>query len=189
MFLSLQTSSVACILLVNAVAFRPISMLRRKYVLYFSFFLATRSLPNVTHRSTCWQPNSCSAIFEAFYLQLWQLLTSYAVGSIWTNMEHLWNNIDRGKHKNVEKNLSHCCFAHYKFHRKWPGIEPGSQLWEAGGVPTEPDAASPSSSSNSRPFLAPEFPVLSLPALPVYWQCFLNGLHPPTPIIIIPATN
>jgi len=36
MFLSLQPSSGACILVVNAVAFRPISLLRRKSVLYFS---------------------------------------------------------------------------------------------------------------------------------------------------------
>jgi hypothetical protein len=40
-------------------------------------------------------------------------------------MEHRWNEIDRGKPKYSEKNLSQCHFVHH--------IEPGSPRWEAGG--------------------------------------------------------
>jgi hypothetical protein len=32
------------------------------------------------------------------------------------NMEHREKDIDRGKLKDSEKNLSHCHFVHYKFH-------------------------------------------------------------------------
>ena len=91
---------------------------------FSAFFLATRLLPTVTHRSTCWEASSCSAIFEACYLDLYQLLSSYTVGNIWMNVEHLWNNADRRKQKNLEKNLSRCCFAHCKLHMEWLGIEP-----------------------------------------------------------------
>jgi hypothetical protein len=31
-------------------------------------------------------------------------------------MELWWNDIDRGKPKSSEKNLSKCHFAHHKFH-------------------------------------------------------------------------
>jgi hypothetical protein len=31
-------------------------------------------------------------------------------------MEHRWNEIDRGKSKYSEKNLSQCHFAHHKSH-------------------------------------------------------------------------
>jgi hypothetical protein len=48
-------------------------------------------------------------------------------------MEHRWNEINRGKPKYSEKNLSQCHFVHYKSHMDWPGIEPGPPRWEAGG--------------------------------------------------------
>jgi hypothetical protein len=32
----------------------------------------------------------------------------------------------------LEKVLSQYLFTHHKFHMDWPGIEPGSLLWEAG---------------------------------------------------------
>ena len=70
-FLSLQHSSVACILLVSAVAFTPISLLRINSFYTSALFLATRLLPNVTHRNTFWEDSSCSPIFEVCYLQLW----------------------------------------------------------------------------------------------------------------------
>jgi hypothetical protein len=39
-------------------------------------------------------------------------------------MVHRWNDIDRGKPKYSEKNLSQCHFVHHKPHMDRPGIEP-----------------------------------------------------------------
>jgi hypothetical protein len=39
-------------------------------------------------------------------------------------MEHLWNEIDRGKPKYSEKNLSQCHFVHHTYMDR-PGIESG----------------------------------------------------------------
>jgi hypothetical protein len=47
-------------------------------------------------------------------------------------MEHRWNEIDRGKPKYSEKNLSQCHLVHHKSHMDRPGIEPGPPLGEAG---------------------------------------------------------
>jgi hypothetical protein len=44
---------------------------------------------------------------------------------IWVNMDQRWNDIDRGKSKDSEKNLSDCHFVHQKSHMKWPRCEPG----------------------------------------------------------------
>jgi hypothetical protein len=47
-------------------------------------------------------------------------------------MEHWWNEIDRGKPKYSEKNLSQCHSVRHKSHMDCPGIEPGPPPWEAG---------------------------------------------------------
>jgi len=63
-FFNLQPSSVACISVLSHLD-RCLSLEENVFSV---FFLATRLLPNVTHRSTCWEASSCSDIFEAFYL-------------------------------------------------------------------------------------------------------------------------
>jgi hypothetical protein len=42
----------------------------------------------------------------------------------WRSMGHWWNDIDTGKLKYLQRNLSQCHLLHHKYHMDWPGIEP-----------------------------------------------------------------
>jgi hypothetical protein len=46
---------------------------------------------------------------------------------IWVG-ERRWNDTDRGKSKNSEKDLSQYHFVHHKFHMDWHGREPEPPL-------------------------------------------------------------
>jgi hypothetical protein len=57
---------------------------------------------------------------------------AYYAFPIWYEFgERRWNDIDRGKPKNSEKNLSQCHFVH-KSHMDWPGREHGPPRRVAG---------------------------------------------------------
>jgi hypothetical protein len=45
--------------------------------------------------------------------------------------EQQWNDIDRGKSSNSEKNLSQCHYVHKKSYVEWTGSEPEPSPWEA----------------------------------------------------------
>jgi hypothetical protein len=49
-----------------------------------------------------------------------------------------WNDTDRRKPNNSEKNLSQCNFVHHKAHMESPGREPWPPLSEVGNQPPEP---------------------------------------------------
>jgi hypothetical protein len=48
--------------------------------------------------------------------------------NVWMKRGHRWNDIEGGKPKYSEQNLSHCHFVHQKSDTDRPGIEPGP-LW------------------------------------------------------------
>jgi hypothetical protein len=52
-------------------------------------------------------------------------------GDIWVWIAR-WNDTDRGKPKNSEKNLSQCHFVHHKLHMDGRSSELGPPLWDAG---------------------------------------------------------
>jgi hypothetical protein len=63
------------------------------------------------------------------------------IASVIAIMQQWWSDIDRGKSKYWDRNLSQCHFLHHKSHGNWPGIEPGPPRSEAGnftvGTPTK----------------------------------------------------
>jgi hypothetical protein len=95
-----------------------------------------------------WSPNQCLRIYSFFppeggvrlVPKRGCLLTlAYYSFPIWYEfVERRWNDIDRGKSKNSEKNLSQCHFVYHKSHMDWPGRQPGPPRWEAGDQRSEP---------------------------------------------------
>jgi hypothetical protein len=70
-------------------------------------------------------------------LRLWTAVTNGHIvhpQMLYGYGERRWNDIDRGKPNNSEKNMSQCHFVHHKFHMDWPGREPETVRWEAGEV-------------------------------------------------------
>jgi hypothetical protein len=80
----------------------------------------------LTARCLVWSRNCCnSAYVRTFYccggvrLSQWNcghLLVVHPPNATWIIMEQRWNDINKGKQKNSEKNLCHCHFVHHRSH-------------------------------------------------------------------------
>jgi hypothetical protein len=87
------------------------------------FFFKWWRAPQQTLRTHCSHEAYCATVWWR-----WRWLLFFVLFLV---MEHRWNEIERGKRKNLGKNMSQCHFVHHKSHMDWPGIEPGPPRWEA----------------------------------------------------------
>jgi hypothetical protein len=79
--------------------------------------------------SRCYGRTAASKAYCATLWERWRWWGFFCVSIL---MEQRWNELDRGKPKYSEQDLSQCHFVHHKFHMDRPGIKPGLPRWEAG---------------------------------------------------------
>jgi hypothetical protein len=67
------------------------------------------------------------------YLRIWAANGSFVHPPVdtWVNMEQRWNDIDSGKPKDSEKNLSQSHFVHHNSHMDCPGCEPSFKIYKS----------------------------------------------------------
>jgi hypothetical protein len=83
-----------------------------------------------------WRYYSCPCPWrEASYVSELRPLTGllFITQMIYDYRKSQWNDIDRGKLKISEKDLSQFHFVKHKFHTDWPGRDPGPPRWETCG--------------------------------------------------------
>jgi hypothetical protein len=73
--------------------------------------------------SCWWDKTSLNCGHQRAYCSSPQMICEYG--------EPQWNDTDRGKPKNLEKNLSQCDSIPNKSHMDWPWGDPGPPRWEA----------------------------------------------------------
>jgi hypothetical protein len=84
------------------------------YAYVYDFFLWRRA-PQHVLRTHCSLDAHCATLWWR-----WRERRLVFFFSLFQVMEHRWNEIDRGKPKYSEKNLSQCHFVYHKSHMDWP---------------------------------------------------------------------